>query len=161
MKKTIFMMMVVCGSLLSVSAKAQVHVSINIGNQPAWAPEGFDEAQYYYLPDIDIYYDVPRHQFVYLQNRRWVRSSTLPAAYRRYDLYKLHKVAINERNAYLHHADHVRAYAQYKGKYDQTPIRDSRDNRYTDNKNNWKNNRFQNNGNRSNGNGRGYAKGHH
>lgn len=96
MKKLVMIMMLAGGSaLMATRTEAQVSISVNIGDQPAWAPEGYDEAQYYYIPDMDVYYDVPVHQFVYLSNRRWVRSATLPAAYRGYDLYKVHKVAIN------------------------------------------------------------------
>lgn len=126
------------------NAKAQVNVSISIGNQPAWAPQGYDDAQYYYIPDMDIYYDVPAHQFVYLNNHRWMRSATLPAAYRRYDLYKVHKVSINQRNAYINHDRDKRQYAQFKGRFDQQPIRDSRNEKYSNNRNNWQNNSFKN-----------------
>jgi hypothetical protein len=145
MKKIFFALFLFAASaIITNQLQAQVSINVNIGNQPAWAPEGNDDAQYYYIPDADIYYDVPAHQFVYLSNGRWVRATTLPTAYRKFDLYKVHKVVINEKNAYLHHDVHVKEYAPFKGKYDQTPIRDSREERYASNKNNWKNNRFQN-----------------
>ena len=151
MKKLVFIMMLASGSILiSHQAQAQVNVNISIGNQPAWAPEGYDDAAYYYMPDLDIYYDVPAHQFVYLSGSRWVRSSSLPAAYRGYDLYKVHKVAMNERNAYQNHDRDKKQYASFRGKYDQQPIRDSRNEKYNSNKNNWNNNRFANDNNHSN-----------
>ena len=147
MKKLVMMMMLAGGSaFMATRTEAQVSIRVNIGNQPAWAPQGYDEAQYYYIPDMDVYYDVPVHQFVYLSNRRWVRSATLPATYGGYDLYKVHKVAINQKDAYRNHDRDEKAYAQFRGKYDQQPIRDSHDNRYNDNRNNWNNGRFANNG---------------
>ncbi len=151
MKKLFVMMMLASGSLLVAShTQAQVSVNIHIGNQPAWAPAGYDNAQYYYIPDMDVYYDISAHQFVYLSNRRWVRSATLPAAYRKYDLYKVHKVALNEKNAYRYHDRDRKQYANFRGKYDQQPIRDSHDERYASNKNNWKDNRFNEDENRNN-----------
>jgi len=143
MKRLIFIMLLIpAGLLFTNRSQAQISLSINIGNQPEWAPEGYDEAQYYYIPDMDVYYDVPAHQFLYMSNRRWVRTAVLPANYRRYDLYKVHKVAINDRNAYKNHDRDRQQYAQYRGKFDQHPIRDSRDDKYSKNKNNWHNNRF-------------------
>jgi len=152
MKRLVFIMMLgAAGLVLNNQLHAQVRVSINIGNQPAWAPQGYDDAQYYYLPDMDMYYDVPAHQFVYMNNRRWVRTAVLPPSYRRYDLYKIHKVAINDRNAYRYYDRDRKQYAQYRGKFDQQPIRDSRDERYTRNRNNWDNNRFKGGNDRQHG----------
>ncbi|MEO5681612.1 MAG: hypothetical protein ABIQ88_03170 [Chitinophagaceae bacterium] len=146
MKRTIFMMFIGAGLLSVNPSVAQLNVSVNIGNQPSWAPEGYDEAQYYYMPDMDVYYDVPAHQFLYLNNRRWVRSAVLPAIYRSYDLYRVHKVAINDRDAWKNHDRDRKQYATFKGRFDQHPIRDSRDDKYTRNKTNWQNNRFKDNG---------------
>ncbi len=135
MKKLVFtMMLATAGIAMTNKAQAQVSVSINISNQPARAPEAYDDAAYYYMPDPDIYYDMPAHQFMYLSGSRWVRSASLPAAYRNYDLYKVHKVAINEKNAYLHHNRDKKRYASFRGKYDQQPIRDSRNDKYASDK---------------------------
>jgi len=154
MKRITFLIaFIAAGMLFTNRIHAQLSVSLNIGNQPAWAPEGYDEAQYYYIPDMDMYYDVPAHQFVYMNNRSWVRSSTLPSSYRKFDLYSVHKVPINQKDAYKNHDRDKRQYAQFKGKSDQHPIRDSRDNKYAQNKNNWNNNQFKgqsNNGNNGN-----------
>jgi len=144
MRRLIFVsMFVAAGLLLTNRSQAQLSISVNLGSQPAWAPEGYDETPYYYIPDMDIYYDVPAHQFVYFSNRRWVRSAVLPPAYQRFDLYRVHKVAINQRDAYKYHDRDRRQYAQYRGKYDQHPIRDSREEKYTHNRDNWDNNRFR------------------
>ncbi|MFT3935945.1 MAG: hypothetical protein QM726_20110 [Chitinophagaceae bacterium] len=146
MKRLMFILLLIpVGLIFSTNAKAQVSISVNIGNQPEWAPEGYDDAQYYYIPDMDIYYDVPAHQFVYLSNRRWVRTSTLPPSYRKFDLYRIHKVPINQRDAYKFHDRDVKQYAGFKGKFDQHPIRDSKDNKYANNRNNWNNNSFKRN----------------
>ncbi|MGH2647390.1 MAG: hypothetical protein ACRDE8_07475 [Ginsengibacter sp.] len=154
MKKLMMMaLLVISGLVYSSQTFAQLHVSINIGDQPAWAPEGTDNAEYYYIPDMDIYYDVPAHQFLYLQNRRWVRTSVLPTQYRKYDLYKVHKVPVNEARAYRNHRRDREEYAQYRGKFDQVSLRDSHDEKYKDNHDNWSNNRFRKGHSNGHGNG--------
>lgn len=84
----------------NIRAQVRVGVNVNIGAQPAWVPAGY--AEYYYLPDIDAYYYVPRRQFVYLSNGRWTFSAYLPTRYRNYDLYSGYKVAVREPRPYLH-----------------------------------------------------------
>src|SRR5581483_10477053 len=101
------------------SAKAQVHVSVNIGAnigaQPMWAPVGYESADYYYLPDIECYYNVPRRQFVYLDGPNWVFSSYLPDRCRGYDLYSGYKVVCNGPRPYANFYHDRVAYAQYRG----------------------------------------------
>src|SRR5688572_22957233 len=94
--------------------KAQVNVNININSQPAWGPRGYDYVEYYYLPDIESYYYVPRGQFVYLSGGNWVFSAHLPAAHRHYDLYRGYKVVVNEPRAYRYYGRHKVKYAKYK-----------------------------------------------
>ena len=112
-------------------AQVRVGVNINIGSQPAWGPVGYDYVQYYYMPDIDVYYYVPTHRYVYLDRGRWIFAASLPVRYRNFDLYSSYKVVINEPKAYLHHNIHVvnyRQYKSYKGK--QVIIRNSNDAKY-------------------------------
>ncbi|MEE1943997.1 hypothetical protein VRU48_02680 [Pedobacter sp. KR3-3] len=128
MKKLIFLLML---GIASVSTKAQINVNINIGSQPLWGPTGYDYAQYYYLPDIESYYYVPKHQFVYLDGGRWIFSANLPARYNNYDLYNGYKVVINRDRPYLNFNDDRVKYVKYKnwgGR--QMVIRNSDDKRY-------------------------------
>lgn len=116
-------------TITATPAKAQLRVSVNlnIGSQPTWGPAGYDYVDYYYLPDIDVYYYVPQHQFVYLRGNRWVFASSLPARYSYYDLNHGYKVVINEPRPYLH-ADVYRArYARYKGWRDRQEINEHND----------------------------------
>src|SRR6185436_8892941 len=52
----------------NASAQVRVNVNVNIGDQPRWRVAGYDYVEYYYLPDIETYYYVPSHQFIYLSN---------------------------------------------------------------------------------------------
>ncbi|GGH12789.1 hypothetical protein [Mucilaginibacter phyllosphaerae] len=112
------------------SADAQVSLSINIGSQPAWGPVGYDRADYYYMPDIDTYYDVPAHRYVYLENNAWVRRASLPPRYSNYNLYNGYKVVVNEPRPWTRATVYRTKYANYKGRTGQTIIRDSRDVKY-------------------------------
>lgn len=116
-------------------AQIKVNVNLNIGSQPVWGPTGYDHVDYYYLPDIETYYYVPRHQFVYLQGNNWVFASTLPSRYRGYNLYSGYKVVVNEPRPYLHHDIYRIRYAKFKGGKGphQEIIRDSHDERYKNN----------------------------
>jgi hypothetical protein len=96
------------------SSKAQVSVNVNIGAPPMWGPAGYASVDYYYLPDIECYYYVPRQQFVYLSGPNWVFSASLPARCRNYDLYSGYKVVCEGPRPYTHFREHRVAYARYR-----------------------------------------------
>jgi hypothetical protein len=122
-------------------SQAQVSVNVNIGRPPVWGPVVTTE-EYYYMPDIDSYYDIHQSQFIYLNNGVWIRSRALPRRYRSYNLNTGHVVVLNDyhgRNPYAQHKNH-------KVKY------------YTNN-NNWEKSR-EHDEHRNNDNHRGNEKGH-
>ncbi|MBK5279846.1 MAG: hypothetical protein JJE09_13385, partial [Bacteroidia bacterium] len=66
---------------------------------------------YYYLPDIETYYDVQSSRFIYFQPTGWVHASRLPSRYRYYNLYDGYKVAMtgyNGHSPYDHFSGHRR-----------------------------------------------------
>jgi uncharacterized membrane protein YgcG len=132
MKKLLLSAVILLSCLTVKIASAQVSVSlgVNIGSQPAWGPVGYDHADYYYMPDIDTYYYIPTHQYVYADNNVWVHRAYLPTRYRNYNLYNGYKVVINERDPWLRHDVYRTRYAGYRGRHDQVIIRNSRDVRY-------------------------------
>ena len=112
-------------------AQVKVNVDINIGSQPVWGPTGYDHVDYYYLPDVDAYYDVPNQQFVYQQNNQWIHGASLPGQYRNYDLYKGYKVVVNQKEPWRNDTRYKSRYARYKNWNGKQPvIRDSRDQKY-------------------------------
>jgi hypothetical protein len=131
--KSLFMKAIIVAALLSICAvfyaDAQVNVNVNIGVQPLWGPVGYDYVEYYYLPDIEAYYWVPRHEFVYMDGGRWIFARNLPPRYKSYDLYGGYKVVVNEPKPYMH-------FEQDRVKYKphtvvrQEIIRDSHDSKY-------------------------------
>lgn len=122
------------------STQAQVAVDVNIGTPnvnvhvgtpappppsrpappPVWGPVGYDEVEYYYLPDIQVYYDLRMSQYIYFGNGKWIRSRYLPSHCRNYDLYHGYKVVLADyhgRAPYTYFKDHkVKYYKGYKGK---------------------------------------------
>ena len=139
MKKIIFTAAILISCLSAQIVNAQVHVSlgvgVNINSQPEWGPVGYDHVDYYYIPDVDAYYDVPAHQYVYLSGGGWVHRAYLPARYRGYDMYHGYKVVVNEPRPWVRHGEFRTRYADYRGRRDQAFIRDSRDARYS---NHWR-----------------------
>lgn len=115
MKKLIIVSIFSLGMWIHSDLSAQVQVNINISSQPLWGPVGYDQAAYYYLPDVEAYYNVSRGQFIYLNNGRWIFSSTLPPRYARFNLFDCYKVVINSPTPYLHFKDDRIKYAKYKG----------------------------------------------
>jgi hypothetical protein len=131
MKKMILITAFLFGGFAASKTEAQVSVNVNIGVQPLWGPIGYDYVEYYYMPDIEVYYWVPRRQYVYFSGGRWIFATSLPVAYRSYNLYSGYKVVINEPRAYLHFNNHKIKYKTYKGNYGkQTIIRSSNDPKY-------------------------------
>jgi hypothetical protein len=136
MKKTILIVALLMSGFTFYTASAQVKVglNINIGTQPSWGPVGYDHVEYYYLPDIDAFYNVPNHQYVYLERGQWVFRAYLPTRYSNYNIYTGYKVVINEPTPYRNAGVYRSQYSGYKGRHDQEIIRNSHDSRYFENK---------------------------
>lgn len=117
MKKVMLCVVIFLGAASFTSASAQIKAnpSSNNSSQPSWGPRGYDYVEYYYLPDIEVYYHVPSHQFIYRLGKNWVSSSSLPSEHSNYDLYSGYKVVINEEKAYLNFEQHKVKYARLKG----------------------------------------------
>ncbi|HEX9511766.1 MAG TPA: hypothetical protein VF939_14850 [Puia sp.] len=117
MKKSTLLFLFFSGIFLAKNADGQVHVSVNvnIGSQPQWGPVGYDHVDYYYMPDIDVYYYVPRQQYIYQDGGRWVFATALPERYGSYDMYRGYKVVVNEPAPYRHCEVYRERYGRYKG----------------------------------------------
>lgn len=136
--KTIKLFIIAILFFAGSSTQAQVAVDVNIATPnvnvhvgtppppsrpappPVWGPVGYDEVEYYYLPDIQIYYDIRLAQYIYFGNGKWIRSRYLPSYCRDYDLYHGYKVVLADyhgRTPYTYFHDHkVKYYKGYKGK---------------------------------------------
>ena len=110
--------------LLSNLTTAQVSVNLNIGSPPAWGPAGYDEVEYYYLPDVETYYDVRASRFIYYNGSTWIRAKYLPRRYRGYDLYNGYKVVLTDYHGpspYVYFNNHkVKYHKGYNGGHQKT-----------------------------------------
>jgi len=144
MKKIIFgaALLISVFAIKPADAQLKINLNLNIGSQPEWGPTGYDHVEYYYMPDIDAYYYVPGHQYVYQQNNTWVRTTTLPTRYRNFDVYNSYKVVVNQPEPWRNQTAIRAKYARFKGQHNQTIIRDSRETKY---RGHWQGDRKQDN----------------
>ena len=110
MKKLFCAAAVVLGLFVAQRVEAQVNVNINVGLQPSWGPSGYNYARYYYLPEMDIYYDVGNRHYTYYDGRRWISHRNLPKRYRQVNLHRTHKVVINESRPWQNHKIYHKKY---------------------------------------------------
>lgn len=109
-------------------------VGVNISDQPVWGPTGYDRADFYYIPDIDSYYSVSEHQYIYRDGSEWKHGASLPSSYSSYDPYHSYKAVVTGDKPYQNNAAHQAKYSSFKGTKDQPVIRDSKDPKYFVNK---------------------------
>jgi len=132
----------------SNTMQSQVSVNINLGVQPNWGPVGYSSVDYYYIPDVQAYYDVRATQFIFLSGGTWIRSSRLPYQYRNYDLNRGYKVVLNDYHGtrpYSQYQYHKQKYYKGYGK-PQKSIGYRSDNRNDDDHGNYKNKSYDNRG---------------
>ena len=79
-------------ALASPTAHAQVSVNAQFGH-PAWGPAAPAGAQYYYVPELDGYYDLAARNYIVQRNGRWVPV----AAVQGYDPRNFHPVVVDYR----------------------------------------------------------------
>lgn len=133
----------------STANHAQVSVNVNIGSPPQWGPVGYSQVSYYYIPDVESYYDILAQQFIFLNNGVWIRSHNLPNRYRNYNLYDGYKVVLNDNygsRPYNHYHEHKVKYHKGYHKGNQKNYRTASNNNKHDNGNN--NNHGNGNGNK-------------
>lgn len=154
--RKLFVLIIVFFLASTLSAQVSFGISLNLNSQPAWGPTGYDYVENYYLPDIDVYYNVSTHRYYYNDRGRWRYSLYLPSRYRNFDLYNSYKVVVNEQKPWRNHETYREKYSSYRDRHDQQPIRDSRDSKYFSNKyhpehKNWLKQQKNDNGNRNSG----------
>ncbi|NCS88266.1 MAG: hypothetical protein AUK34_10585 [Ignavibacteria bacterium CG2_30_36_16] len=135
--RRIYYAILIFGILMGFSTpiKSQIKYDVNIGSQPVWGPVGYDYVEYYYVPDLDIYYNVPQNRYYYYEKDRWVYNTNLPSRYSRFNLYNHYKVIVNEPEPWRKHKYYKEKYYSFRSRHDQQLIHDSRDSKYFMNKN--------------------------
>jgi len=174
MKKLAILSAIALSGLFMKTADAQVrlHVGLNVGpvrvvytqrpvvvqepvyQEPAPAAvydDSYDD-DYYYLPDVDAYYDVTAGCYYYNNGYDWISAAYLPGVYRNYDWRSARRYEIREHRPFMR-AD------VYRTRYNGHIINEWRngsynrgyDNHYANHGNNWGDHRADNrNWNRGN-----------
>jgi len=155
--KTLKLLVVGMLLIFAGSVQAQISVHLNLGTPPQWGPVGYSDVQYYYLPDVEAYYDIPSSMFIYYNGVSWIHRSYLPSRYRNYDLYNGYKVPMSDyrgRTPYSNFRQHKMQYARgYRGQEQHTigqrPERENHnEGNYSKGRNNQKFGRSYNGGDR-------------
>jgi len=93
---------------------------------PQWAPPYYPGVRYYYLPDIECYYDLASDEFVYLYEGQWNYSRNIPYMYSNFRLDNCFTVVLNSEvyRPWLHHQYYVSHYPRYyyRDYYDHSNI---------------------------------------
>jgi hypothetical protein len=138
MKKLIIFSAMAAGSLLYNTANAQIrlHLGIHFGPRPViYAPApvvveqqpvyeqpapAYDDQQdpaysdtnddYYYLPDVNAYYDVNDQCYFYNDGDNWVSAAYLPGEYRDYDWRSARRYEVRAPRPYLHNDFYMSRY---------------------------------------------------
>ncbi|MCK9305613.1 MAG: hypothetical protein PHP30_08520 [Bacteroidales bacterium] len=82
---------------------------------PHWAPPYHQGARYYYIPDIETYFDLSTGDFIFLYNGRWSYSRQLPSIYATFDLDNCFTIILNTSvfQPWRHHQYYISHYPRY------------------------------------------------
>ncbi len=136
--------------LFTLQVNAQFSINLSLGSRAQY-PNHYrnnDITSYYYLPEIEAYYDVNSALFIYNGPRGWVRSTNLPEYCSNYDINRGYKVALNYRgnSPYANfNYDRQKYYRNNNRNYKEEYYRGRRDRR-NDYVEASKRNRYNNNG---------------
>src|SRR5260370_36789703 len=108
MKKLFIISAIAISGLSFNAANAQVRLGLGIGparvvytTQPVEQAPVYDADDYYYLPDVDAYYDVVDQCYIYFDGTEWISAAYLPGAYRDYDWRSARRFEVREYRPYL------------------------------------------------------------
>ncbi|MBS1655173.1 MAG: hypothetical protein JSU05_10030 [Bacteroidetes bacterium] len=111
-KISIYLLAVVLLTSFSNCGRPYYAAPTVVYENPDWAPPYYTGVRYYYLPDLEIYYDLSAREFVYPYEGQWLFSYNLPPMYASYDLYNGFVVALNKSvyQPWLHHNEYISHY---------------------------------------------------
>jgi len=86
----------ITGMAIFFSGLLSAQVAVTVGTPPPWGPAEAAGIRFYYLPDIQMYFDVNTGEYVYYSGGAWIHTTVLPPAYRHYDFYRAYKVPLRD-----------------------------------------------------------------
>ncbi len=118
-KMTALAAIITVGSLISGGCSVMSYGTTGTNyaeyQNPHWAPPYHQGARYYYIPDIETYFDIATGDFIFLYNGRWSYSRQLPSIYATFDLDNCFTVVLNIGvfQPWQHHHYYVSHYPRY------------------------------------------------
>jgi hypothetical protein len=112
MKKLIIMSAIAMSGFIYNTADAQIgiRVGLHFGTRPIYRPAPvvveqapvYDNNDYYYLPDVNAYYNVDEQCYYYYDGDNWISAEYLPGAYRDYDWRNERHFEVRANRPYMH-----------------------------------------------------------
>lgn len=99
--------------LSSFGSIAQATEDDKKGSAPQWGPSGYSNIRYYYMPQLEVYYDIQTSQFIYFSNDKWINSSELPAKHKGLDLFRVYKMVMADYYGPTPYHNHEKLKAKY------------------------------------------------
>lgn len=113
MKKLALLSAIAISGFMINTADAQIGIRASIGFAPQRAiyatypaavqsPVNSDGDDYYYLPDLGVYYNLTDQDYVYFDGNEWVTAEYLPGQYRDYDWRNARRFEVRAYRPYMH-----------------------------------------------------------
>ncbi len=96
--KKIQMLLIATVLLFTYQANAQFSLNVSLGSRPTYNNHHYyyeDNVSYYYLPEIEAYFDNREGVFIFMSTRGWVRSAYLPSHCNDYNIDNGVRIAID------------------------------------------------------------------
>ncbi len=104
--------------LFAIKTTAQISVNISLGSRTTYNPPVHyyydDNVDYYFLPEIQAYFDNREGLYIYYSSNRWIRSARLPQKCGNYNVNNGVRIAVNcsNNNPYDDFYSHKRRYCK-------------------------------------------------
>jgi hypothetical protein len=107
----------IAGMAILFSGIVTAQVAVTVGTPPPWGPSEASGIRFYYIPDIQMYYDVNSGEYAYYSGGAWVHTTVLPARYKSYDFYKAYKVPLRDYHGDRPWENHTAYHKSYPKSY--------------------------------------------
>ena len=112
MKKLVLLSAIAISGFMINTADAQIGIRASIGYAPqraiyatypaaVQAPVNDDGDDYYYLPDLGVYYNVTDQDYVYFDGYEWITAEYLPGQYHDYDWRNARRFEVRAERPYM------------------------------------------------------------
>ncbi len=126
--KKLLILSAIAASGLFYTKTANAQISVHVGfNAPVTQPEPVvveevhvstkhkNKDHYFYLPEVEAYYCVPRHCYYYNDGKSWVSAVYLPGAYHNYNWQTAVRYEVRESKPYMRHDFYKSKWGGYAG----------------------------------------------